>query len=74
MSVPENAFGTGTVAFNLMDRGRPPHAGDASSWEGVGQGGRGLVHLRLVNLLPQQFGGRMVEWFRGHAGLGGVVA
>lgn len=51
MPVPEYVFGVG-VALNLMDGRGPPHAVDAASGEGVGQGAGGLVGLRHVKLLP----------------------
>lgn len=51
MPVPEYVFGV-RVALNLMDGRGPPHAVDAASGEGVGQGAGGLVGLCHVKFLP----------------------
>lgn len=58
----ERAFGVG-VAFDFVNGGGPPHAVDATSGEGVGQGAGGLQRLRLVQFLPGQLRGRMVKGF-----------
>lgn len=74
ITIPEYAFWTEAIALDFVDWWSSPHAVDASSGEGVWQGCGGLVRLFLVQLLPGEFRGRMVKWFRTHAGLGSVVA
>lgn len=57
-----------------MDRRSPPHAVDAASGEGVGQGAGGVLGLCRVQFLPGEFGRRVVDRFGTDAGLGRVVA
>lgn len=73
MTIPEYTFGIWAIALNFMDGRGSPHAADAASGEGVWQGGGGLLWLRLVQPLPGEFRGWMVNWFRTNASLGSVV-
>lgn len=73
VTVPEYVFGI-RVSFDLVDGRGPPHAVDAASGEGVGQGAGGVVDLCHVQFLPGEFGRRVVDRFRTDAGLGRVVA
>lgn len=74
MSVPKYTFWIGAIALNFMDGWGSPHAAGAASGEGVWQGGGGLVRLCLVQLVPGDFQGWVIKWFRADASLGRMVA